>query len=533
MRIRLERLVLALTVISVLAGMLSGCGQKVGQEETQTQPTNPVTEVQTEAKTEAVTEVVQTETETEEETEAPQLIQSVDYTSKDGSIKITLPDNTWKVTQDVDEMRVFKSDPDATINIVHADNETTIKNQNICSSKEFLDTWLSEQYPEENAYDIQEFVNGSFEDVQTYEYVVKYNTQARMWAYMVTYAIVQGNNENAYVITGTIGEENQTLLDEVKKSVESFRVLNDETLKTVTSEVVSGTTQKTSETVSTNTVSSQEITSLKDYGTTASLVTNDVVNVRMSPGTDADILTSLDKNAKVTVVGETDNWFKVDIQGNTGYIRKDFLVYPSAVTTEQTNTSETAATEAAASNSPEMDTATNYGSSATLYASSDVNIRSGPGTDNAVIGSFGTGNSVTVIGETDSWYIVSVNGSTGYVSKSYLSTNAPAASQSTSETQAAADAGTTTTTDTGTQTEATEAAAATTPTSSTVGGTIVSASADTLTIAGDDGNTYNVYYGGASQDTQDGLYDGVYVEVDVDNSQSSSDTLYATNVKGY
>ena len=465
-------------------------------------------------------------------TEAPQLIQSVDYTSKDGSIKITLPDNTWKVTQDVDEMRVFKSDPDATINIVHADNETTIKNQNICTGKEELETWLSEQYPEENAYEVQEFVNGSFEDVQTYEYVVKYNTQARMWAYMVTYAIVKGNNENAYVITGTIGDENQSLLEEVKKSVESFRVLNDETLKTVTSEVVSGTTQKTSETVSTNTVSTQELTSLKDYGTTATLVTNDVVNVRMSPGTDADILTSLDKNAKVTVVGETDNWFKVDIQGNTGYIRKDFLVYPSAVTTEQTNSSETTSTESAATTS-EMDSATNYGSSATLYASSDVNIRSAPGTDNAIIGSLGNGNAVTVIGETDSWFSVSVDGTTGDVSKSYLSTNAPAATQTTTDT--GTDTGTTTTTDNGnTTTEATETPSTTAPaTSSKVGGTIVSASADTLTIAGDDGNTYNVYYGGASQDTQDGLYDGVYVEVDVDNSQSSSDTLYATNVKGY
>ena len=57
-----------------------------------------------------------------------------------------------------------------------------------------------------------------------------------------------------------------------------------------------------------------------------------------------------------------------------------------------------------------------------------MNIRQQPGTDSSVIGSFATGNTVSVIGETDNWFIVSVNGATGYVSKSYLTSDSSVAS---------------------------------------------------------------------------------------------------------
>jgi photosystem II stability/assembly factor-like uncharacterized protein len=63
---------------------------------------------------------------------------------------------------------------------------------------------------------------------------------------------------------------------------------------------------------------------------------------------------------------------------------------------------------------------------------------------------------------------------------------------------------------------------------------VTGATADTLIIAGDNGVTYTVYYGGAgSVYSEDGLYEGVYVEVNIDTSQSSSDWLYASGVQGY
>ena len=515
---------IVLAVLLPMAFVLGGCGQrevpgqKESEKQTETQTAAPVliTETEKETQTEKPTEKV-----TEKETETQKLITSVDYTSKDGSIKITLPDNTWKVTQDADEMRVFQSQDAAIINIVHAVTPTTMKSLTVMTSENELKESLTKQYADQDAYEIESFTAGVYDDVDIYRYVVKYNAAARMWAYSVTYAIIDGE-EQAYVITGTVNDENERLLEEVKKAVESFRVLGDETLRTVTSEAVVGTAQ--TETVSTSTNSQEELKSLTDYAANpVTLVTNDNVNVRLQPGTDSDIIVSINKDTKVSVVGETKNWFKVNINGNIGYIRKDFLIYGNTASSE-TSTQATESTAAAGSSTQaELDTATSYGTNTTLYTSSDVNVRSQPGTDNSVINSVGSGQSVTVVGETDNWFIVSIDGAIGYISKAYLTSEQPATHTDNSGT------GNTGTGDGG------NGGGTTTPTSpGAVSGVIESASVDTLTIRGDDGSVYTVYYGDASTSSEDGLYPGVYVSASLDSTQAAGDgTLYATSVTGY
>ncbi len=56
------------------------------------------------------------------------------------------------------------------------------------------------------------------------------------------------------------------------------------------------------------------------------------------------------------------------------------------------------------------------------YASTESNIRSGPGTEYDIIGGLNPGDSVHITGQTDNWYrIQTESGDTGYVSKSLLS----------------------------------------------------------------------------------------------------------------
>ncbi|MBQ6321908.1 MAG: SH3 domain-containing protein [Lachnospiraceae bacterium] len=70
----------------------------------------------------------------------------------------------------------------------------------------------------------------------------------------------------------------------------------------------------------------------------------------------------------------------------------------------------------------EIDTLFSYNSATTLYASTSLNVRSGPGTEYGVLGDTDQGNDLTVTGETSNWYQVSFNGQTGYVSKNLLVT---------------------------------------------------------------------------------------------------------------
>lgn len=515
MKNRRKQLLIILAAASVLAFSLSGCGKRRSEA--------VVPETESETQTEPAT-VKATEKETERETQ--KLITFVDYTSKDGTVKITLPDNTWKITQDADEMRVFSSGTAAMINIVHASTESAMKNLTVMTTEDALKTALTKQYSDATAYDVQSFESNTINGVNTYRYVVKYNATARMWAYSVTYGIVAA--DQAYVITGTVTDENKTLLAAVEKSVGSFRVLKDETLKSVTSDIIAGKTQKPA--APTNGTSAAELATLKDYGTSADLYANDNVNIRLAPGTDADILGSLNAGDKVSVVGETSGWFKVNVLGNIGYIRKDFLVNSPTAQAPETNPPVTADDTANA----EINTETKYGSAVTLYASAEVNVRSKPNTssDDNVIGVLGGGNSVSVIGETDNWFVVSVNGNVGYVSKSYLTNDSSVANNNGSNTGGGNNGGENNNGGNGNNGGGSTGGSTGGP--SSISGTVIGSTVDTVTVAGDDGNTYTIYTGDANVDTVDGIYDGVYVSVSVDNSQTSADgTMYATGVKGY
>lgn len=507
-------------VAMILAAVvwMTGCGQN--------RSANPeaVPESETQAKEQTAAPVVRV-TDQESESETQKLITSVEYTSKDGTVKITLPDNTWKVTQDADEMRVFSSGSDAMINIVHASTESAMKTLSIQKTREDLDQALTRQYSDADAYEIQSFETKKVGNVDIYRYVVRYNAAARMWAYSVTYGIVAA--DQAYVITGTVTNDNSALLKAVEDAVDSFEVLKDEELKNITAvTTVTGTpdTMGTSSQTKTGTdasaSSSQENATLKQYGTGSVMYASDTVNVRSGPGTDTNVIGGFVAGNSVKVIGETNGWYQVDVGGQTGYIRKDLLSATQTAAQPQTDQNgqavqgETDATgnprtavspEAEASG--ETATATNYGSAITMYTADGVNVRTQPSTGADVNSTLGLGTAVTVIGETDNWYVVSTGSGTGYISKALLSDTAPAGSSSGTQT------GTSGTDTSNTGTSGSTSSGSQAGSSGYLSGVVTSSSGDSITIQGDDGNTYTVNTGSAEISTTDGIYSGLYVNV--------------------
>lgn len=493
-----------LLIAGVAAG-LAGCGQGRG-----TSP-ETVKESETQAQTQAQTSAPVVKVEEKETESEAKLITSVEYTSKDGTVKITLPDNTWKVTQDADEMRVFSSGSDAMINIVHASTESAMKTLSIQKTQEELDAALTKQYSDANAYEIQSFESKKVDTVDVYRYVVKYNAAARMWAYSVTYGIVAP--DQAYVITGTVTEDNNALLKAVEDSVDSFTVLKDEELKNVTAlPTVTGTTATGETNAAQNTTdanSTQENSSLASYSSNSTMYASDTVNVRSGPGTDTDVIGGFNSGDAVTVTGETNGWYQVSVNGQTGYIRKDLLgsTQPSTANTTQ---------DAVASG--ESAAATSYGSAVTMYTADGVNVRSQPSTSSDVSATLGLGTAVTVVGETDNWYVVSTGSGTGYISKALLSSSAPAgSSQGSTASSDQSQGGTSTGTSSGGG-------------SGYISGVITSASGDSITITGDDGNSYTIYTGAAEISASSGLNSGVYVNVGY--SVNADGSLSASAVTG-
>ena len=129
------------------------------------------------------------------------------------------------------------------------------------------------------------------------------------------------------------------------------------------------------------------------------------LNVRSGPGTGHAVMGSLKHGEKISVTDEGGEWFKLSFNGKTGYVNKTW-----------TRADDPAAPPPPASGSK------------TVYVNSSIglNVRSGPGTNHPVIGALSHGTKITVTDENSSWYKLSFNGKTGYVSKSYTTADGAA-----------------------------------------------------------------------------------------------------------
>lgn len=53
---------------------------------------------------------------------------------------------------------------------------------------------------------------------------------------------------------------------------------------------------------------------------------NGVVNVRLAPSENSNILTTVEAGDDLIKLGDSDNWSRVTVDGQTGYIRSDLLI---------------------------------------------------------------------------------------------------------------------------------------------------------------------------------------------------------------
>lgn len=116
------------------------------------------------------------------------------------------------------------------------------------------------------------------------------------------------------------------------------------------------------------------------------------LNVRAGASTGTAVLASLHKGSYVTLLSKNGGWWHVEYgKGLYGYCHGDYITGPS-------------------------------GSAATVATNSgNLNVRSGPGTSYAVVGSLGKGETVIVLSTSGGWSRILYHGTkTGYASAQYL-----------------------------------------------------------------------------------------------------------------
>ena len=127
------------------------------------------------------------------------------------------------------------------------------------------------------------------------------------------------------------------------------------------------------------------------------------VNFRSGPSTSYSIIGKLLIGDKVEVISTSNGWSKIRYNGKIGYASSKYL----------------------SSSSPESNTITKK------YVNvSSLNVRSGPSTNNSIIGKLSNGDKVEVISTSNGWSKIKYSGKTGYVSSKYLSSTVSDSSDS-------------------------------------------------------------------------------------------------------
>ncbi|MEH7461807.1 SH3 domain-containing protein [Bacillus thuringiensis] len=129
------------------------------------------------------------------------------------------------------------------------------------------------------------------------------------------------------------------------------------------------------------------------------IVNADALNVRSEPNAQSEIITVLPNGKFVTVQEEQEGWYKVIHNGTSGYVKKEFL----------SNTDQ-----------PLVKGITVQGGSSYYVATPTLKVRSGAGTNTAIIGSLTNGTQVQVVESMGTWYKIRYGSGYGYVAQHYL-----------------------------------------------------------------------------------------------------------------
>ncbi|HDR7774479.1 TPA: SH3 domain-containing protein [Bacillus tropicus] len=134
------------------------------------------------------------------------------------------------------------------------------------------------------------------------------------------------------------------------------------------------------------------------------------LRVRTGPSTSHTTVGSVTKGQVVQVVGEVQDWFKINYAGQTAYVSKDYVTKGG---------SSDNATQGNNQNNNQNNNVTVQTGGTYVVNATSLRVRTGPATYHSVIGGVLNGTTLNVIGSEGSWFKVNYQGKTGYVSSEF------------------------------------------------------------------------------------------------------------------
>ena len=132
------------------------------------------------------------------------------------------------------------------------------------------------------------------------------------------------------------------------------------------------------------------------------------LNLRSGAGTSYGVIKTLPKDTSLLVLETQNNWSKVNVGGVVGYVSSEYITISSNQQGDNSSSNNT--------NNGQVNTSNGI-------TSAPLNMRSGAGTNYAVIKVLPQGTNVKILSTTNGWYKIDVQGTQGYVSCDYVSTS--------------------------------------------------------------------------------------------------------------
>lgn len=211
-----RRLLAILATATALSFVLSACG--FGGED-------PVEQVIVEEEATPTPEAAETPEPTEEP--EPEVWEPT-YTSKDGSISIDFPDESWSNKTDSNGIVSLESE-DGRIVVIYGDaedKETLV----LPDSEDMAMTLERAKELEDSEFEISEYSNTEESGANVIYYVVKYNNTEKTDGVAQEIVKYISNDAEYYEITGETKAADDAALSGIKKSIDSFKILNESAL---------------------------------------------------------------------------------------------------------------------------------------------------------------------------------------------------------------------------------------------------------------------------------------------------------------
>ncbi|HDR7467879.1 SH3 domain-containing protein [Bacillus toyonensis] len=135
------------------------------------------------------------------------------------------------------------------------------------------------------------------------------------------------------------------------------------------------------------------------------------LRVRTGPSTSHTTVASITKGQVVQVVGEVQDWFKINYAGQAAYISKDYVT--------KGGSNENGSQGNNQNNNQNNNVTVQTGGTYVVNATS-LRVRTGPAAYHSVIGGVLNGTTLHVVGSEGSWFKVNYQGKTGFVSGEFV-----------------------------------------------------------------------------------------------------------------